>query len=106
MDTVCWFMIRAIPQEKSAEFVDTAGAFINAYIAHTDEAIAEQIARDAIEEQQWCIEEVEQQAILTRETCGPDKEHREYFDQALEDGHCLVFYCWPPGGEDEDEECK
>jgi len=106
MDTICWFMIRARPQPDIPEAADIAGAFINAYVAHSDEAIAEQVARDAIEEQRWRIEEVEHQAVLTPDACGPDEEHREYFDQALADGHCLVFHCWPPEGEESEDDAQ
>ena len=104
MDTVCWFMFLARPLPSSPEFTDTGGAFINVWVAHSDDAIAEQIARDAITEQAWRIEGVEKRELVSRDAYADDPEQMEHFEQALVDGHCLVFHCWRPDGEDSDDD--
>ena len=104
MDTVYWFMFLAKPLPNSPEFANTGGAFINAWVAHTDDAIAEQIARDAITDEAWRVERIEERALVPRETYADDPELMEHFEQALVDGWCLVFHCWPLSAEDSDNE--
>lgn len=94
-------MFLAKPLPDSPEFADTGGAFINAWVAHPDEAIAEQIARDAITDELWSVERIEEQAAVSR-TEYADAPDLEYFEQALAVGHCLLFHTWPPG-EDADD---
>jgi hypothetical protein len=96
-------MFLARPLPESPEFGETGGAFINAWISHRDEAIAEQIARDAIAEEKWRVEQVEQQGLVSRDDYADEPDQLQHFDQAQIDGRCLVFHCWPPEGEDGDE---
>jgi hypothetical protein len=103
MDSLCWFMFVARPQPSSPDFSSIGGAFINAWVAHSDEAIAEQIARDAIADEDWRVERLEEQALVTRQTYKDTPESLEHFEQAVADGHCLAFYLWPPEGEGLDE---
>lgn len=97
-------MFLAKPLPSSSEFADTGGAFISAWVAHSDDAIAEQIARDAIEEQDWRVEDVEERASISRDAYRDEPDKMEHFNQALVDGYCLVFFCWPPDGDDSDDE--
>ena len=99
-------MLLARPLPGSPEFAHTGGAFINAWVAHSDDAIAEQIARDAIMEQAWRVEGVEKQELVSRKACANDAEQMEHFEQALAEGHCLVFHCWPPDGEDSGDDTE
>jgi len=103
MDTLCWFMFLARPEPSSPDYSSIGGAFINAWVAHADEAIAEQIARDAIADEQWRVERVQEWSFVTRQTYKELPESLEHFEQAVVDGHCLVFHLWPPEGEDADE---
>jgi hypothetical protein len=103
MDTICWFMFLARPEPSSPDFSSAGGGFINAWVAHSDAAIAEQIAREAISEELWRVEHLEEQALVTRQTYKDTPESLEHFEQAVADGHCLAFYVWPPEGEDIDE---
>ena len=103
MDTLCWFMFLARPEPSSPDYSSISGAFINAWVAHADEAIAEQIARDAIADEQWRVERVQEWSFVTRQTYKELPESLEHFEQAVVDGHCLVFHLWPPEGEDADE---
>jgi len=96
-------MFLARPLPSSPEFTDTGGAFINAWVAHSDDAIAEQIARDAIIEQAWQIEGVEERKLISRDAYDGNSEQMEHFEEALVDGYCLVFFCWPPNGKDPDD---
>ena len=96
-------MFLARPEPSSAEYSKFGGAFVNAWVAHTDEAIAEQIARDAIEGRGMRVERLEDYELVTRENYRDLPKSLEYFEQAVFDGHCLVFHLWPPEGEDLDE---
>ena len=102
MNSVCWFMFLAEPLPDSPEFADTGGAFINAWVAHPDEAIAEQIARAAIADELWSVERIEEQGEVSRSEYADAPDQLEYFEQALVVGHCLLFHTWPPG-EDADD---
>ena len=103
MDTICWFMFLGRPESSSPDYSSAGGAFINAWVAHTDAAIAEQIARDAIAEELWRVEQVEEWSYVTRQTYKDLPESLERFEQAVVDGHCLAFFAWPPEGEALDE---
>jgi hypothetical protein len=93
-------MFLARPKPSSADYSKADGAFINAWVAHADEAIAEQIARDAIADEDWRVERLEEWSFVTRQNYKELPESLEHFEQAVVDGHCLVFHLWPPEGED------
>jgi hypothetical protein len=86
---------------KSAVFSRIGGAYINVWVAHSDEAIAEQIARDAISNEQWRGEQLEECQLVTREIYRNLPESLQHFEQAVDAGYSLEFHTWPPEGEDE-----
>jgi hypothetical protein len=103
METICFFMFLARPEPGSPACSKFGGAFINAWVAHTDELIAEQIARDAIADENWQVERLEEWSFVSRENYKDLPKSLGHFEQAVVDGHCLVFHLWRPGGEDKDE---
>ena len=103
MDTVCWFMFLARPQSSSPDFGHAGGAYIKFWVAHSDEAIAEQIAHDAIADEKWRVELLEEHSFVCRQHCKNLPDSLEHFEQALVDGHCLTFYVWPPEGENSEK---
>ena len=94
MEKVYWFMFLAKPLPDSPDFESEDGGFINAWVAHPDDAIAEQIARDAITDEKWSVEQIEEKAVISCDTYASDPENLAHFEQALVDGHCLVIYTW------------
>jgi hypothetical protein len=103
LETLCYFLIRARPTPECSEFMEIGGAYVCCWVAHKDLAIAEQIARDAIAEESWNVETVEESFPVSRDRYEGD-ESLEYFERALRDGHALVFHTWPMGCEDDVDE--
>ena len=96
-------MFLARPKPGNPDCSKFGGAFINAWVAHADELIAEQIARDAIADKNWRVERLEEWSFVTRQNYKELPKSLEYFEEAVVGGHSLVFHLWPPGGEDMDE---
>jgi hypothetical protein len=93
MDTVYRFMFLARPLPANPDYLHIPGAFIEAWVAQSDELTAECIARNAVENERWQIERLESWSIVSRQTYGGVPRP---LNRALSDGHFLDFYPWPP----------
>jgi hypothetical protein len=92
MDTVYRFMFLARPLPANPDYSRIPGAFVDAWVAQSDELAAERIARGAVEDKRWQIERLENWSVFSRQASGNLPRPLE---RALSDGHFLDFYPWP-----------
>ena len=92
MDTVYRFMFLARPLPANPNYAHVPGAFVDAWVAQSDEPTAEHIARGAVEGERWQIERLENWSVVSRQVSGSLPRPLE---RALSDGHFLDFYPWP-----------
>jgi hypothetical protein len=92
MNYLHWFMFRARPLPIAADYGRAEGAFIDGWIRKPNRHDAEDLARREIAEQSWSIEKLEEHQLLSAAHYNDDDIGREYFEQALADGICLVFH--------------
>jgi hypothetical protein len=92
MDTVYRFMFLARPLPANPNYSRVPGAFVDAWVAQADEPNAERIARDAVEDERWQIERLENWSVVSHEASG---DLPRPLERALSIGHFLDFYPWP-----------
>jgi hypothetical protein len=95
MDTLFWFMFLARPQPANPDYSRVPAAFVNAWVAGADEPIAEQIARNAVEGEQWKIERLQEWSVVSPQSYKYSPGKLKHFEHARLNGHCLVFHPWP-----------
>jgi hypothetical protein len=92
MDTVYRFMFLARPLPANPDYMHVPGAFVDAWVAQPDVLSAERIARNAIENQHWQVERLENWSVVSPQTYGGVPRPLK---RALSDGYFLDFYPWP-----------
>jgi hypothetical protein len=97
-----FFTFVAHPKAANAEYGVVDGAYIACWVAEPVESAAESIARDAIEAQQWDVEERDEGYPVSLDDYEPGSESRERCEQASSDGVVLAFHRWPVGAPEED----
>ena len=97
------FTIIAKPKPDNLDHKESGGAFVNAYIDFKEEEGAEVLARYFIEDSGWYAEETDEVSFLSKSDLEKDSEEYEFFQEAQENGSCLVFHSWP---KDDDTETK
>jgi hypothetical protein len=93
---------RARPRPDSAEYAESGGAYVNAFIDAFSEADAHTAAQASIADAGWIVEELDEVSFVDRTDYADDDPDLEYFEQALIDGEVLVFHTWPNEPQDED----
>ena len=57
---------------------------------------SERVTSDAIGEAGWRVLSVEEECCeVSEDWYSEDEEGREYYQQAISEGNCYVFYQWP-----------
>ncbi|HXG85054.1 MAG TPA: hypothetical protein VNI84_13620 [Pyrinomonadaceae bacterium] len=97
------FTIHAIPGEKSPDFKETGGAYINCWIDFTLQDGAELLARFYIEQNNWIVIEIDEVSRVEDADYLIGEPKREYFVEAKEDGASFL-YCQYPIEDKEDWE--
>jgi hypothetical protein len=92
MDTIYRFMFLARPLPANPDYLRVPGAFVDAWVAQSDEPTAELIARDAVEGERWQIERLENWSVVSRQASG---DLPRPLERALSVGHFLDFHLWP-----------
>ena len=92
MDTIYRFMFLARPLPANPDYPHVPGAFVDAWVVQSDEPTAEQIARNAVEDERWQIERLENWSVVPRKTF---QNLPRPLARALSVGHSLDFYPWP-----------
>ena len=90
----------AVPTSDAKEFHESGGAYVSCWIQNGDRSVAEQRARNLIQEYGWSVEGLEEGAIVTSTDYSRDDEDRQFYEQALIEDEVLVFNTWPRGEED------
>lgn len=97
------FSIRSKVNPKSEyakDNPDVGGAYANCYISFKDYDAAYKLAKLLIREQGLVPErDVEAWKLQKQKLTKKDKQ---YYDEALKYGYCLVFHVWPKDAEDAD----
>jgi hypothetical protein len=103
-----FFTIHAIPDPESEHAETAGGAYANCWIDFKQKDGAELLARYYMEEAGWIPEAIEEEDWVEAEDYADDPEVLAYYQEAQEDGMCIVFHVYPIGEEegegDEDEE--
>lgn len=103
--TMHFLTFLVVPTPDAKEFHESGGAYVSCWIQSGERSVAEQRARDLIQDYGWSVEGLEEGAIVTSADYDQDDEDREFYEQALVEGEVLVFNTWPRGEEDgEDDE--
>ena len=101
-DRMFFFTFLAHPKPGHAEYGVVDGAYVACWVAEPIESVAERIAREAIEVQQWDVEERDEGYPVSIDDYDVGTESRERYEQAVIDGVVLTFHRWPVGAPDED----
>lgn len=94
----------ATPRRGACISADVAGAFVNCWIERPTLEEAVQVARAAIEAENWIVDEPGEAHWVDASTYPPGKDSREYFEQALIDKEVFVFHCVPEVDDEADME--
>ena len=97
------FTIHAIPNEKSPDFKESGGAYINCWIDFTLQDGAELLARFYIEQNNWIVMEIDEVSWVEDDDYPIGESNREYFLDAEKDGASFL-YCQYPLESEEDWE--
>lgn len=99
------FTFLAVPTPDAKEFHEAGGAYVSCWIQSDDRGdrgdrdVAEERAKELIEEYGWDVEALEEGAIVSGDDYPPDDEDRQFYEQALIEREVLVFNTWPRGEE-------
>ncbi|PSB14960.1 hypothetical protein C7B61_18955 [filamentous cyanobacterium CCP1] len=99
-----FFTIHATPDPESEHAETAGGAYANCWIDFKQRDGAEVLARYYIEESDWIPDTIEEEDWVEEADYADDPEVLSYFQEAKEDGMCIVFHVYPIGEEEEDEE--
>jgi hypothetical protein len=97
-----FFTFVAHPKPHHAEYGAVDGAYVACWVAEPLESVAEGIAREAIEAQQWDVDERDEGYPVSIDDYELGSESRERCEQAAVDGVVLTFHRWPVGAPDEE----
>ncbi len=93
---IYYIQYEAEPLPESQEFEACGGAYVNCWVHAESEQEAERVTSDAIGEAGWRILSVEEECCeVSEDWYSEDEEGREYYQQAISEGNCYVFYQWP-----------
>jgi hypothetical protein len=95
MDALYWFLFLVRPTPEHADYSRVRDAFIGAWASSSDPVIAEHMVRDAIREQKWQIQRLQDWSIVSREKYKNMPGHLQHFEEALAKGYSLEYYFWP-----------
>src|SRR4051812_20596542 len=90
-----FFRFVSRPRKTNLRAAGLEGAYICAWVDQPDAGIAEQIARTAISESDWDIDEIEATEALSRDEFVSDPERKGILPRFASDGFALVYLCWP-----------
>jgi hypothetical protein len=99
---IFYLMFKAWPSEKSDDFDQVGGAYINCWIKELDETSAREKAFRMAENKGWIVDTLEESYVVTRERYRDSPKSLQYFDQAAIDGECYVFHTWPSDPQEDD----
>lgn len=99
---IYYFLFEVLPEPDSENFEDSGGAFVNCWIRSNSEHEAEIIAVEAIRNDGWCIQSLEDKFIAEKERYVDDPEVLELYEQAEKEGESYIFNIWPPEPQDDD----
>lgn len=92
-----------IPKPGTPNFDKSGGAYVDCWILFAWEDGATILARYEVEKE-WTILETVGISWWEDGDIADDEEDRQYFDQALVDGGTFVYYTYPKGADEEDED--
>ena len=94
----------ATPQLDNPDSRNSAGAFVNCWIARDTIEEAIRVGREWIAGEGWIVNEPDEAYVVDESWYRPGAKGREYFEQALIDREVFVFYCFPDQEEADDED--
>jgi hypothetical protein len=89
------FTIHAIPDDKSPDFKEVGGAYVNCWINFALEDGAELLAKFYIQQNDWIVLEVSEISWVEEEDYPIDDPKRKYFQEAQADGTSFVYHQYP-----------
>ena len=93
---IVWCVQFVARPRKDVDLSDGAdgmkGAFANCWVRHDDRAEAVRLAQQELDSAGWDVEEM--QFVDEVRTRDLSEEARQYYEQALEEGVCAVFWGW------------
>ena len=99
-----FFTIHATPNPEGEHAETAGGAYANCWIDFKQRDGAEVLARYYIEESGWISEAIEEEDWVEEADYADDPEVLSYFQEAKEDGMCIVFHVYPIGEGEEEED--
>lgn len=92
-----FFRLQALPDpnaERDPAAQGAIGAFVNVWIDYAGQEGAEVLARHYVKRAGWLPQEIEDVRCPTTTDYAADDDLRRYFDEAVEQGHCVSFYLY------------
>lgn len=101
---VYYIFLEGKPFESNDESKEAAGAYINCWVKSTDEASAKCEAIKYLHDVEgWQVLNIEEIYIAKQAWYKKEPESLKCFNQAVDCGIGVIFYIWPIGCEDEND---
>ena len=100
------FTIKATINPRSLDrkrLPEIGGAYVNCYISFKDFEVAEQLARLLIRKRGWTPAKKSEAWKLQRSKMRTKKQ-KQYYEEAIKFGYCLVFHMWSKDAPDADQD--
>lgn len=97
-----FFVLLAHPKPSHRDYGVIDGAYVACWVNEANEELAEAVAREAIEDLEWDVEERDQGYEVGRDDFEDGSKSLQRFDQALIDDCVLDFNRWRVGAPDDD----
>jgi len=97
-----FFVLLAHPKPSHRDYGVIDGAYVACWVNEPTEELAEAVAREAIEDLEWDVEERDQGYHIGRDDFEVGSKSLQRFDQALVDDCVLDFNQWRVGAPDDD----
>ena len=101
-ERVYFFVLLAHPKPSHRDYGVIDGAYVACWVNEPTEELAEAVAREAIEDLEWDVEERDQGYEVGRDDFEDGSKSLQRFDQALIDDCVLDFNRWRVGAPDDD----
>jgi hypothetical protein len=90
------------PKPVHSDYGRIDGAYASCWVKESVLEAADAAARSFLDEHGWDVEEHDETYLVNAESCPPNAEGREYFEQVQLDGLVTVFHTWPVGAPEEE----